>query len=167
MGQFHPNMAQSILAWKGFRFVQMEGPLFPNWDNNKIQCTENTSTKFNRNLFLQWTTGLISSWQGTKHPWIKGIQLFTEKDHLIFKKEMIIFFLIWSTHCLAQMCLLIVTQVSDVTHGPRVSLSYFNLLVYSWLYCTCHTCTRILTSMPFFILFVWLIRWFQLHIALL
>ena len=46
---------------------------------------------------------------------------------------MLIFFLIWSTHCLEQMCLLIVTQVSDVTHGPRVSLSYFNLLVYSWL----------------------------------
>ena len=30
LGQFQPNLAQSILGWKGFKFVQMKGPaLFP------------------------------------------------------------------------------------------------------------------------------------------
>ena len=30
LGQFQPNLAQSILGWRGFKFVQMKGPaLFP------------------------------------------------------------------------------------------------------------------------------------------
>ena len=28
LGQFQPNLAQSILGWKGFKFVQMKGPTF-------------------------------------------------------------------------------------------------------------------------------------------
>ena len=28
LGQFQPNLAQSILGWRGLKFVQMKGPAF-------------------------------------------------------------------------------------------------------------------------------------------
>ena len=57
---------------------------------------------------------------------------------------MLIFFLIWSTHCLEQMCLLIVTQVTDVM-WPMGLVFHFHILIFSFThdYCTCHTCTCI------------------------
>ena len=36
LGEFQPNLAQSILGWRGFKFVQMKGPRsFPRGDNYK------------------------------------------------------------------------------------------------------------------------------------
>ena len=37
LGQFQPNLAQSIFGWREFKFIQMKGPtLFPRGDNYKI-----------------------------------------------------------------------------------------------------------------------------------
>ena len=40
-------------------------------------------------IFISRTTGPISTKLGFKHPWLKGNEGLTNKDHLIIKKEMI------------------------------------------------------------------------------
>ena len=81
IGQFQPNLAQSILEWRGFKIFEMKGYAcfhgYRNWRNLKIS--------FSR------TTGPISSKQDTKHPLVKGTQGFSKKDQLFIKKEIIWF----------------------------------------------------------------------------
>ena len=70
----------------------------------------------------------ISTKLDTKHPWVKGSNVFTIMDHIIFKKEIMVGFLLlnqsWYNHSFAQMCLVNGTrpQVSNVAHRPPVSL---------------------------------------------
>ena len=69
LGQVQPNLAQCILGWMGFKFVQMKGPALLQGDN--YQIAKNTMTKFKK-IFFSWTTGPISAKLGTKHPWVTG-----------------------------------------------------------------------------------------------
>ena len=56
LGQFQPNLAQSILWWRGFKFAQMKGLTLPK-------------------IFFSRTTGPISAKLGTKYSLMKGIQI--------------------------------------------------------------------------------------------
>ena len=70
--------------------------------------------------------GTISTKLGTKHLWVKWTQRLTNKDHSVIRKEMIVLFLYKSTYekiialskCVY--CCKLVSQVSDVAHGPLV-----------------------------------------------
>ena len=58
---------------------------------------------------------------------MKRTQVFTNKDHVIMKKEMMVFFLfkptLWFIIALSKCFWLeLVSQVSDVVHGPLVNL---------------------------------------------
>ena len=72
LGQFQPNLAQSILGWRGFKFVQIKGPsLFQGEIITQIAKIYWSYLK----IFFSRTTGPISNKLGTKHPWVKGIQV--------------------------------------------------------------------------------------------
>ena len=66
LSQFQPYLAQNILVWRGFKFVQ----IFPRVDNYKIMKTHWRHLK----IFSR-TTKPISTELGTKHPWVKSIQM--------------------------------------------------------------------------------------------
>ena len=72
LSQFRPNLAQSILGWRGFKFVQMKGlALFQREIITKIAKKHWRNSK----IFFSRTTEPISTKLGTKHPWVKGIQV--------------------------------------------------------------------------------------------
>ena len=77
LGQFQPNLAQSILGWRSFKFVQIKGPtLRPllRGDNNKIaKISYRSFTIFSRTI----------SKFGTKHPW------WRVKGHTFLQEEII------------------------------------------------------------------------------
>ena len=50
MAHFQPNFAQSILGWRGFKFVQMKGPAFSK--GRQLRNSQNTLTKL-KNPLLQ------------------------------------------------------------------------------------------------------------------
>ena len=78
-GQFLPNLAHSILGWWGFKFVQMKDhALFQGEIITKIHWR-------NLKIFLR-TTGPISTKLGTKHPWVKGIQVRTNEGPRPFQR---------------------------------------------------------------------------------
>ena len=86
LGQFQPNLAQSILAWRGFKIFQMKGyACFHGYRNSAKIHWRNWKISFSR------TTGPISSKQDTKHPLVRGTQGFSKKDQLFIKKEIIWF----------------------------------------------------------------------------
>ena len=60
LGQFHPNLAQSISGWRGFKFVQMKAPAFSK--GRLLRNSENTLTKF-KTLLLQ------NQWANFNHTW--------------------------------------------------------------------------------------------------
>ena len=67
------KLSTKILGWWGFKFVQKKGPHFSkggggNYEIAKINC-------WNLNIFSR-TTGPISTKLSTKHPRLKGIQVF-------------------------------------------------------------------------------------------
>ena len=72
---------------KEIQIFLIEGPCpFSRGDNyNKIVKIHLVSLK----IFSSRTTGPISTKHGTKHPRVKGTQVFTNKDHSILKKEII------------------------------------------------------------------------------
>ena len=72
VGQFQPNLAQSILGWRGIKFVQMKGHApFQRGDNSEIV---NIHWKLLK-IFFSRTSGPISTKLGTEHSWVKGIQV--------------------------------------------------------------------------------------------
>ena len=70
MGRLQLNLAQSILGWREFKFLQMNGHDLFQWEIN----SENSLTKFiiSKLLLKNLTTGPISTKLGKKHPWVKG-----------------------------------------------------------------------------------------------
>ena len=74
LGQFQPNLAQSILGWRGLKFVQMKGPPFPRGDN--YTNSENILTKF-KNLLLK------NHWANFNQTWHKAS--VGEGDSRLFK----------------------------------------------------------------------------------
>ena len=78
LGQFQPNLAQSILGWRGFKFVQMNGhALFQGEIITKYRKTHWQNLK----IFFR-TTGPISTKLGTRHSWVKGNPVCTnERPH--------------------------------------------------------------------------------------
>ena len=72
LGQFQPNLAQSILGSRGFKFVQMKRPaLFQGETITKLVKIHYRHLK----ILVSRTTVPISTKLGTKHPWVKGIQV--------------------------------------------------------------------------------------------
>ena len=63
-------------------FTQMKALPFPK--GRQKGNSENTLTKI-KNLQFCRTTGPISMILGPKHSWVKGILVFTNKKHSIFK----------------------------------------------------------------------------------
>ena len=89
LSQFQPNLAQPLM--KGIQVCSNEGPCsFPRGDNYEI-------VKF-KNLLLHWTTEPFSIKHGTKHPWMKGIQICTYE--LSRPSQMLVIFAIKKRYCL-------------------------------------------------------------------
>ena len=73
LSQFQPNLSQSILRWRGFKFVQMKGlALFQRGDNYQIGKIHWRNKKKSSSPELN---GPISTKLGTMHPWVTGIQV--------------------------------------------------------------------------------------------
>ena len=66
--------------------------LFPRGDNYKI--VKNTLTKFLKNIFFR-PTEPISTNIGTKHPWVRGIQVSTNEKTINCYKVNNIFFILF------------------------------------------------------------------------
>ena len=83
LGQFQPNVAQIILEWRGFKFVQMKGhALFPRGDNSK-------NVKFYwkyLKIFFFRTNGPVSTKVGTKHLRVTGIQVCSNEGPRSFPR---------------------------------------------------------------------------------
>ena len=105
LGQFQPNLAQSIIRWRESRVSQIYGhTLFQREIITKLQ---KYLSQVYKNCFFR-TIRPISTKLGTKHPWVKRIQVSTNKDLSIMKKEMMGFSksTLWYNHSSLQMCLL-------------------------------------------------------------
>ena len=87
LGQFQPNLTQSILEWRGFKLVQMKGHTFI---QGEVIMKQRKLHWRNLRIFSR-TFGPISTKLFTKHYCVKGTQDFEEKNS-VFKKEIIIFF---------------------------------------------------------------------------
>ena len=73
--QFQPNLAQSILELRGFKFVQMKVRPFPRGDNYKRVLIHWRIIK----IFFSRSTEPISTKLGTNHHWVTEIQVFLKK----------------------------------------------------------------------------------------
>ena len=76
------NLAQSILGWKGLKFFNEGSCFFPRGDNYKIVIIHWRNLKISSFR----TTGLISTKLGTKHPWVKGIQVCSNEGPCLFPR---------------------------------------------------------------------------------
>ena len=77
-GQFQPNLAQSIPEWRGFKFVQMNGPAL--FQREIIINLRKYIDEIKKNLFSR-TTEPISTNLCTKHPWVRGIQVSSNEKN--------------------------------------------------------------------------------------
>ena len=69
-------MAQSFLSWRGLKFLQMKArPFLLRGDNYEVEKIHWLNLK----IFFSRTTEPISTKLGTKHPWVKGIQVCLNK----------------------------------------------------------------------------------------
>ena len=72
LGQFQPNLAQSILGWRGFTFFQIKGPalskgqIITKWWKYIVEIKNYSSPE---------PLSQISTKIGAKHSWVKGIQV--------------------------------------------------------------------------------------------
>ena len=75
--QFHPNMAQRIHVWSGFKFVQMKyhAPSKRRWLRIEIAKINWQNLK----IFLLRTPRSIATKLVTKFPWVVGIQVYSIK----------------------------------------------------------------------------------------
>ena len=114
---------------KGIQVCSNEGPRpFPRGDNYEIVKRHWRNLK----IFFSRTTGPFSTQLGTKHPWVKVIQVCSNEEPFNSDKVNNGFFLL-SINIMIIMCLLYKTfflQVSDVAHRPLVSF----LLIFSFFY---------------------------------
>ena len=72
LGQFQPNLAQSILGWGGFKFLKMKGSAL--YQGEIITKYKNTLAKFKKPL-------CIFGWRGFKFVQMKGPVLFPRGDN--------------------------------------------------------------------------------------
>ena len=90
---FNQNLAQSILGWWGFKFVQMKGLSFSK--GKLLRKSENTLTKLKKSSSPEplghYT---ISTKLGTMHPCMKGIQVCSNEEPLNSHKVKKRFFLL-------------------------------------------------------------------------
>ena len=83
LGHFQPNLAQSILGCMGFQVCSNEGPCpFSRGDNYEIVKIHWRNLK----IFFSRTTEPISTKLGTKHPWVKGIQVCSNEGSRHFPR---------------------------------------------------------------------------------
>ena len=83
LGQFQPNLAQSILAWWVFKFVLKKGHARPFLRGDNYEIPKKHWRCFKK-IFFQWTTGPISTktwqcilgWREFKFVQMKGPALF-------------------------------------------------------------------------------------------
>ena len=98
------------------------------------QVSRNLRIWQNLRIFFSRTTGPISTKPDTKHPWVKGIQSYTNKDHSILKRRYLVIFsysTLWDNHSFAKMYL---------DWFLRWELWPIGLLL-KLLCCAAHTCT--------------------------
>ena len=74
MAQFQPDVAQSIHEWRGFKLVKMNVQL----RGDKAKYLVKIHWRHLK-IFFSRTTGTISTNLGTKHPWVNGIQVYTNE----------------------------------------------------------------------------------------
>ena len=120
LSQFYINLVQSILKWWKFEFVQKKDHVLFQRD---IITKQQKYIEFKNLLHKFSITGPISFKHGTKHTWVKETQGFTNRDHSIFKNEIVPGFFLnsissfWYNH----LCLLIWTSFSCERCGPWAS----------------------------------------------
>ena len=79
--QFQSNLAQSILGWREFKFVQMKGPAFPREDNYKIAKIHWQILK----IFSR-TTWPIATKLFQNYPWVKSILNYSSEGPVLFPR---------------------------------------------------------------------------------
>ena len=81
--QFQPNLAQSILRWRGFKILQMKGHALSqsgdNWELIKINWQL-------LKIFFSRTAWPILTKLSTKYHWVKGIQVCSNEGPCPFPK---------------------------------------------------------------------------------
>ena len=83
LSHFQPNLSQSILGWRGFKFVQMNDPaLF----QGVIIVKKLKYIDKHLKIFFSRTTEPISTKLCTKHPWMKGIQICSNEGPCFFSR---------------------------------------------------------------------------------
>ena len=108
LGTKHP-----WIIW--FQVCSKEGPCpFSKGDTKEIVEIHLQSFK----TFFSRITGPILINLGIKHPWVKEIQSFTNKDHSIFKNEIMYVFSPNQCNDIIIMCFLIWTGFSGERCGP-------------------------------------------------
>ena len=93
LGQFQPNLTQSIFGWRGFMFVQMKGPtLFQAEIIAKyLKYIDEIKNLFSPEPIAQFQTNFVQSilgWTGFKFVQIKGPTLFQGEIITILPKYM-------------------------------------------------------------------------------
>ena len=118
---------------KGIQVCSNEGPhLFPRGHNYEIVKIHWRNLK----IFFSRTTGPISTQFGTKHPWVKEIQVCSNEEPI--NSQLIMFFSSLNQYFDIIICVYwfeLFSQVSDVAHGPLVLfyihwLKKTNLLIF-------------------------------------
>ena len=85
LGQFQPNLAQSILWWRGFKFVQMKGPAF--FKGIYIYEVAKIHSR-NKKIFFSRVTEPISTKLVTMHLWMMRTQVCSnEGPHLLSRGD--------------------------------------------------------------------------------
>ena len=83
MGQFQPNLLQSILGWWGLKFNQNGGHSpFP-WGVHYVIANIHWR---NLKIFSSRSTGSILLKLSTKYPWVKGIQICSNEGPCPFPR---------------------------------------------------------------------------------
>ena len=83
LDQFQPNLAQNILGWGGYKFVQIKASaLF----QGEIITKYRIYIDENKKIFFSRTTGPISTKLGTKHPWVTWIQVCSNEGLCLFPR---------------------------------------------------------------------------------
>ena len=113
LGTKHPWM-------NGFQICSNEGPSsFSRGDSYKMVKIHWR----NLEIFVSRTTEPISTKLGTKHPWVKGIQVSSNEEKLNSHKVNNVFFSSLNQWYYIIICVYwfeLFSQVRDVTHGPLV-----------------------------------------------
>ena len=113
LGTKHPSV-------KGIQFYSNKGPCpFPRGDNCEIAKIHWRNLK----IFFSRTAGPILTKFGTKHPWVKGIQVFSNEESFNFHKVNNGTFSSLNQHYDNHMCLWfeLFSKVNDMAHGPLVN----------------------------------------------